>query len=231
MVEPIYHKYHKDNLSRDTLLQNENFLADTRQFLIERENYQAEELDDDNYVYDQFMEHFRFQNVNEVTAIKDLLHAQSSDQEGRDRMARLMSTYDKMDSELGMKALGDYAAGIFSAPSTYAGLFSFGSAKAGSLAAQQGIKWSIKEALKQGALTTGVRSAAIDATVAGGTVLAQEETRVETGQKDSIDMKNVGLASVMGGGASFILGTGTGTLGYKQCFDSENILKFNIIML
>ena len=227
MVEPIYHKYHKDNLSRDTLLQNENFLADTRQFLIERENYQAEELDDDNYVYDQFMEHFRFQNVNEVTAIKDLLHAQSSDQEGRDRMARLMSTYDKMDSELGMKALGDYAAGIFSAPSTYAGLFSFGSAKAGSLAAQQGIKWSIKEALKQGALTTGVRSAAIDATVAGGTVLAQEETRVETGQKDSIDMKNVGLASVMGGGASFLLGTGTGTLGYKQGFDSENILKVN----
>ena len=227
MTQPIYHLYHKDNLSKDTLLQNENFLEDTRQFLIARENYQAEELADDNYVYDQFMEHFRFQNVNEITAIKDLLHAQNADQEGKDRMARLMSTYDKMDSEFGMKALGDYAAGIFSAPSTYAGLFSFGSAKAGSLAAQQGIKWSIREALKQGALTTGVRSAAIDATVAGGTVLAQEETRVETGQKDSIDMKNVGLASVMGGGASFLLGTGTGTLGYKQGFDSENILKVN----
>ena len=39
MTQPIYHLYHKDNLSKDTLLQNENFLEDTRQFLIARENY------------------------------------------------------------------------------------------------------------------------------------------------------------------------------------------------
>jgi len=231
MAEPIYHMYHSDNLNRDTLIADNDFLTDTRQFLIERENYTPEELDDDGYVYDQFMEHFRFQNVNEWTAIKDLMHVQEADQAGKDRLGRLMSTYDKMDSEFGMKALGDYAAGIFSAPSTYAGIFSMGSAKAGTLAVQQGIKYSIREAIKQGALTTGVRSAAIDATVAGGTVLAQEQTRVDTDQKDSIDMKNVGLATVMGGGASFLLGTGTGTLGYRQGFESERILQVNQLNL
>ena len=45
----------------------------------------------------------------------------------------------------GLKALQDYAGGVFTAPSTYIGLGSFGAGKAGALAAQQGIKYGIKE--------------------------------------------------------------------------------------
>ena len=37
------------------------------------------------------------------------------------------------------------------APSTYAGLFSFGAGKAGAVAANQGVKLGIRELLKKGA--------------------------------------------------------------------------------
>ena len=80
-------------------------------------------------VYENYMEHFRFQNVNEVTAVNDLLYAQNADEESKERFARLMDTYDKMDSDLGFAAAGDYVAGVLSAPSTYAGIFTGGGAK------------------------------------------------------------------------------------------------------
>ena len=90
-------------------------------------------------VYENYMEHFRFQNVNEVTAVNDLLYAQNADEESEKNAARLMDTYDKMDSDLGFAAAGDYVAGVLSAPSTYAGIFTGGGAKDGALAAQQGV--------------------------------------------------------------------------------------------
>ena len=62
-------------------------------------------------------------------------------------MGRLMSAFDKMDSDLGLAAAGDYLGGVFTAPSTYAGLFSFGAGKAGAVAANQGIKFGIRQAL------------------------------------------------------------------------------------
>lgn len=60
-----------------------------------------------------------------------------------------MDTFDKMDSDLGWGAVGDYMEGVFTAPSTYAGMLSFGAGKAGALAAQQGVKLGIREILKE----------------------------------------------------------------------------------
>ena len=202
---------HYEELNKDVLLQEEDFIDDASDFLIDRGGYEPDELSTNEQVYDAFMQHFRFQNVNEVTALKDLNYAQDTDDEGRERMGRLMDTFDKMDSELGMTALGDYAAGVFTAPSTYAGMFSFGAGKAGALAAQQGIKLGIKEAIKRGGMRSALASAAIDAPVAAGTVAAQEATRVETGIKDEIDMSNVALAAGLSTVASGGIGLATGT--------------------
>ena len=232
MTQPLYHMYHKDNLTKDKLLADPDFVSDATKFLIGRENYTADELQDQELVYDQFMEHFRFQNVNEVTALKDLMYAQDLDQDGKDRMGRLMQTYDRMGMDLGAKAYIDYAQGILSAPSTYASLFSFGTAKAGSFATQQGIKFSLRKLLTQGRYGKDVLKKAafpiVAATAAGGgTVLAQENTRVETNIKDEVDMKNVGLAT----GVSFLtsgLLTGVGaTLGVKKDIQTERILRIN----
>ena len=232
MTQPLYHMYHEDNLTKDKLLADPDFVSDATKFLIGRENYTADELQDKELVYDQFMEHFRFQNVNEVTAIKDLMYAQDLDQDGKDRMGRLMQTYDRMGSDLGAKAYVDYLQGIMSAPSTYASLFSFGTAKAGSFATQQGIKFSLRKLLTQGrygkdVLKKATLPVAIDTAAGGGTVLAQENTRVETNIKDEVDMKNVGLAT----GVSFLtsgLLTGAGSIsGVKKDIQTERILRIN----
>ena len=71
------------------------------------------------------------------------------------RMGRLMDTFDKQESELNYDTIQDYLGGVFRAPSTYAGMFSFGAGKSAALAAQQGIKFGIKEIIKNGARVEG----------------------------------------------------------------------------
>jgi hypothetical protein len=130
--------------------------SDARAFLADREDYYSDNPED---IYDRYLEHFRYQNVNEVTAVRDMYQAQDykskGDDEGLARMGRLMDTFDKQDSEYTTETVTDYLGGVFTAPSTYAGMFSFGAAKSGTLAAQQGIKFGIKEIIKNGAKVAG----------------------------------------------------------------------------
>jgi len=140
-------------LNKDFLINNDKFLEDAQIFLADRED---KDLGSPEEIYDAFMEHFRYQNVNEVTAMRDLYYVNNqTDDEGRLRVGRLMDTYDRMDSDFGLDAAQDYLGGVFTAPSTYAGMFSFGAAKAGTLAAQQGVKLGIREIVKQAAKKAG----------------------------------------------------------------------------
>ena len=208
---------HYQELNKDILLQEEDFISDASAFLLDRGGYQPEELSTDEKVYDAFMEHFRFQNVNEVTAVNDMLYAQNTDEQGKERMARLMDTYDRMDSDLGLKAAGDYVTGVLTAPSTYAGIFTGGGAKVGALAAQQGVKLGIREILKRGvagealrkAATQGaVRAGAVEGAVGAGQVVAQEQARVETGMQEGIRGGAVALGAVAGAVPGAVFGAG-----------------------
>jgi len=221
-----YSQADPDQLKKENLLENDKFLEDARLFLIERDGFSAKEVQDKEEVYEAFMEHFRYQNVNELTAAKDLLYAQSeADDEGRARMGRLMNTFDRMDSDLGWDAAGDYLGGVFTAPSTYAGIFSFGAGKAGALAANQGIKFGIRQALKSGGLKAGLGSVAVDATAAAGTIAAQEQTRVETIEgKEDIDWGNVGIGAALSTVASGSVGAYTGARKDLLAFKGENIV-------
>ena len=220
MSNALYHTYKPEFLNRDTLIENEDFINDASTFLIEREGKDAEELDTKEKVYDAYMEHFRFQNVNEVTALRDMSYAQEADNEQRARFGRLMDTYDRMDSDLGLKAAGDYLEGVFTAPSTYAGIFSFGAGKAGALAANQGIKLGIRQAIKGAGI-----AASVDAAAAAGTVAAQEETRVETGIKEEIDLTQVGAAAALGFVASGAIGAGSNLLKYNSSKAAQEIVN------
>ena len=135
-----YTQFSQEDLTRENLINNTNFINDASQFLADREDYFSLDRED---IYDRYLEHFRYQNVNEVTAVRDMYQAQDyinkGDEEGLTRMGNLMSTFDKQDSEFTSETITDYLGGVFTAPSTYAGMFSFGAAKGGSLAAQQGI--------------------------------------------------------------------------------------------
>lgn len=207
----------QDKIDRETLLKDEQFLQDATDFLIDREGYEADDLMSAEDVYNNYMEHFRFQNVNEVTAINDMLYAQNADDEQKEKMARLMETYDKMDSDLGLRAGGDYIAGVLSAPSTYAGIFTGGGAKVGAVAAQQGVKLGIREILKRGAAgealrnaaTKGaVRAGAVEGAIGAGQVAAQEQARVELGMQDEIRGGAVALGAAAGAIPGAVFGAG-----------------------
>ena len=143
----------EQKLDKEFLLNNHQFLEDAQMFLAERED---KEVNAPEEIYYAFMEHFRYQNVNEATALRDLYYVNNqTDDAGVARFGRLMDTYDKMDSDFGLTAAQDYLGGVLTAPSTYASMFSFGAAKAGAVAAQQSIKLGIKEVIKQKALKTG----------------------------------------------------------------------------
>lgn len=220
MSDPLYHTYKQEFLNKDSLIKDEDFIDDASSFLIEREGKKAVDLDSNEKVYDAYMEHFRFQNVNEVTALRDMSYAQEADNEQRARLGRLMDTYDRMDSDLGLKAAGDYLEGVFTAPSTYAGIFSLGAGKAGAVAANQGIKLGIRHAVKSAGI-----AATVDSAVAAGTVAAQEETRVETGIKEEIDMTQVGAAAALGFVASGVIGGGVNLMKYNSSKAAQEIVN------
>ena len=219
-------------LNKEFLIGNKNFLNDARGFLIERSGYETSDFKSDDDVYDAFMQHFRRQNVNEFTATRDLIYAQTqTDDNGRARMGRLMDTFDHMYGQLGWKAAGDYLGCVFTAPSTYAGIFSFGAAKAGALAAQQGVKFGIRQAIKGGA-RGAIPALAIDAPVAAGTIAAQEQIRKATGIKEEgegIDLGKVGTGAAISALTSGIIGGGIGARQAYTGFQSEKIVMNSLL--
>jgi hypothetical protein len=177
-----YEYLDQQDLKKENLIQDDKFLEDAALFLEEREGYEFDYSNEQKVkedIYDAYMEHFRVQNVNEVTATRDLFYAQTANDDAKARMSRLMNTFDSMDGELGWKAAGDYLEGVFTAPSTYAGMFSFGAAKAGSLAAQQGVKLGIREVLKRGA-TESLKKQGLKATAGN---IAKETAKAGVGKR------------------------------------------------
>ena len=243
-----YNFLDKENQTSEYLTQNDDFLNDARGFLMKRGGYSAERLQDKQEVYEQFMEHFRYQNVNEVTAVRDLEYASNAKTEDKEEFARLIDLYDTMEGDgFSLSQAKDYAGGILSAPSTYLGLITGGVGKLASTGGVQVSKLALKKLLASGLSKEAAKatlksqakkqtikeigkSAAIGATVEGtvgfGQALAQEETRVETGQSDEYDMGRVALttgASALGGGI------GGGIIGKTQAKEATKAAKLKRI--
>ena len=196
-----YNTFDSSQLNRENLINDDDFMADASMFLAEREDYTSDNVED---IYDRYLEHFRYQNVNEVSAARDMYHAQDlqkqGDQEGLDRMNRLMSTFEKQDSEYNLETVTDYLGGIATAPSTYVGALSFGAGKAGAVAAQQGIKFGIRQILKEGSKKAGTKLTN-EASVEGAKILSKTKARQRW--KDSF----------VGGGYKTAIGAGVADTG------------------
>jgi len=226
-----YNFLDKDSKNKNTLLANEDFLSDARDFLKKRGGYSEERLRDNNEVYEQFLEHFRYQNVNEISAVRDLEYAQNSNQEDKKKFANLIELYDTMDTDFNLETVKDYAGGILTAPSTYLGLLTGGAGKLASSATNQISKIALKQLLQKGLskemakktlkaqvnkeikkeiLKRTAVTAGIEGTIGTGQGVVQEETRVETGQQEEIDVGQValtgGLSTLGGGVAGAIVG-------------------------
>ena len=217
-----YNYLDKDDQNKDMLVNDDAFVNDARQFLTKREGYSKEDLASNDDVYDAYMEHFRYQDVNEVTAIRDLQYAQNANQDEKDRFARLTMLYDTKANEGFFDAAGDYFQGVASAPSTYLGVISGGAGKIATIAGLKAAKLALNKILMGGVKKSIVRGATVEGAIGTGQGLAQEMTKVETGYKDEISGVNVALT----GGISAITGGAiSGTAGLLQSKQAVGALE------
>lgn len=185
-----------EELDQETLASNENFIKDASIFLSERQG--VTEAMTPKEVYEAFMEHMRYQDVNEVTAVRDLEYAQNANADGKERFGRLIDAYDKVNEDVSGRMLWDYGAGILTAPSTYLGILSGGTGKAAAIAGTQAAKFGLRRILS-GAL----KAAAVEGAIGAGQGAVQENVRVETGLQDEWTGERTafqGLASAATGG-------------------------------
>ncbi len=185
-----------EELDQETLASDMDFIEDASIFLSEREG--INEAMTPKEVYEAFMEHMRYQDVNEVTAIRDLEYAQNANTEGKERFGRLIDAYDKVNEDVSGRMLWDYGAGILTAPSTYLGILSGGTGKAAAMAGTQTAKFGLRRILS-GAL----KAAAVEGAIGTGQGAVQENVRVETGIQDEWTGERTafqGLASAATGG-------------------------------
>tara|TARA_R110000822_G_C15330719_1_gene494542 strand:- start:51 stop:3353 length:3303 start_codon:yes stop_codon:yes gene_type:complete len=205
-----YNYLDKDDQNRAMLKNDDDFVTDAKTFLTKREGYSEEDLNDNDKIYDAYMEHFRYQDVNEVTAIRDLQYAQNANQEEKERFARLTMLYKTKANEGVFDAAGDYVQGIASAPSTYIGIATGGAAKLATVAGLKAAQLALNKILIGGVKKSIIRGATAEGAIGTVQGLAQEKTEVETGYKDEVSLTNValtgGISAVTGGALSGLVG-------------------------
>lgn len=206
----------KDSITRNELVLDPDFIADATYFLRDRNNDTS--LMSNEEVVDKFMEHMRYQNVNEITALRDLEYAQNTDRQGKQTFARLIDAYDRIDDleeaqDYGRMML-DYAQGIATAPSTYLGIITGGTGKAAAVAGTQAAKIGVRKVLSSAIrrAPSALKAAAVEGAIGTGQALAQEQTRVETGLQDEIRGGQVALT----GGLSALTGGTIGAITGRQ---------------
>jgi len=189
------------DLDEETLASDEEFLSDAYMFLQEREGVEGILAPEE--VYDRFMEHMRFHDTNEVTTLRDLEYAQNASIEGKQNFARLIDAYDKVDTNMSWKMVGDYAESIARAPSTYIGLVSGGTGKAASVAATQVAKLGVRQLLSKAASSAVGRAAIAEGSIGLAQGALGEATRVTTGAQDEftgVRTAVTGVGNALGAG-------------------------------
>ena len=219
-----YNYYDEEDKVKESIIENDDFIKDARSFLQKREGYTDEDLAARDDVYDAYMEHFRYQNVNEVTAIRDLEYAQNANQQDKEQFARLIDLFETQKSEGFFNAAGDYIQGIASAPSTYAGIATGGAGKLAALGGVNLAKMGIKKLLGEGIKKSAIRAGLTEGAIGTGQGLAQEMTKEETGYQDDISYGNVALTGGISGITGGVIGGGAGILQTRQALKAAEKL-------
>ena len=199
-----------EDLDKETLASDDDFIADAVTFLEKRGGLSGKMSRKD--VYENFMEHMRFHDVNEITTLRDLEYAQNTDADGKAGFARLIDAYDKVDDSDTGRMLLDYAEGLATAPSTYIGLISAGTGKAAAVAGTQAAKLGVRKILGDVG-RSAVRAAVPEAAIGLGQGAVQEATRVTTGLQDEFTGGRTLTTGVAGGLGGAVFGGGAAAIG------------------
>ena len=207
----------KDNLVKDV-----DFINDATEFLEKRENYSIRDLNTPQKVYDAYMEHFRYQNVNEITAVRDLEYAQNASAEEKEQFARLIDLFETQQDEGFFDAAGDYVQGVLTAPSTYLGMLTGGAGKLATSGGVQLAKLGMRKLLTKSLATSALKGGAVEGVIGTGQGLAQEMVKEETGYQDEIDY---GKVATTGGISAITGGVLSGGAGVSQTIGALNAAK------
>jgi hypothetical protein len=190
------------------------FLTDAITFLnSSRKGYTEEDITkmsaDD--VVDEMLTHFRYQTVNEVTMSKDYyyINDDATPLKEREAFGRLMFAFDNAKGEgmfdRGADKILDYAAGIGTAPSTYAsvltGAFSGGSGGAAVQGSKAAALTAVREAGKA-AVKNSLFAGAVDGSIAAASEYGNQRIRKELapdiGEEYDISGTQVALSGALG---------------------------------
>jgi hypothetical protein len=202
-----YNYLSSEDINRETLLLNEDFLDDAASYLYKRTEGEVDATDPDE-IYEEFVKRMRYHDVNEVDTVSDLMYAQDADEDSKAEMARLFDVYDRTEmslEDIGDKAL-DYGAGILTAPSTILGVLTGGSGKLASVTAQTATK-----ALVRKSLAGALKGALVEGAIGAGQSVAQQATRMEVDPDREFSMSELALTTgasalpgaVFGGASAF----------------------------
>ena len=84
--------YHaRENISREDLMKDRAFLSDAAVYMAERT---GELFNDDQELFEAFVEQRRKSSVNEIDAYGDFKYVSGSDEESKSRAGKLFLTFD-----------------------------------------------------------------------------------------------------------------------------------------
>ena len=219
-----------EQLDKEKLIRDEQFLDDASEFLRKRTgNFYVEPEE----IFDNYLEHMRFHSTNDITPVRDLMFAQKADDNMKNRMARLFSSYDKLEADANddiLQLAGDYVASVALSPSTWLGLITAGAGKVASLGAQQAARTGVRGLIYQGVakapITSGaLTGAAVEGTAAGATEKARQMARTEVGAQEEDDDLAVALNTVIGGALGGVGGALTGKIKKNQVAEAQTLLE------
>lgn len=161
---------------------------------------------------EDFAEHMRYQENNEVSALRDLYFAsgkEDASQGQRDAFGRLMAAWDNSSgTDMSFDKAFDYFESIASAPSTWATVASAG---AGKIAARAGVKGAAiatrravaatiaRESVGQSVARGAARGAIAEGAQAAALESINQGTRVRSIEDYDFDVGDVAIAGVAGG--------------------------------
>lgn len=234
----------------DTIKDDPNFQADlVRFFNSGRYNMSPSEIEEAGVdgLYEKYLDHMRFQEVNEATALQDLFFVKDGKNNSRDSIesfGRLVTAWDNSGSAgdgFAPKAW-DYFKATVTSPSFVAGAAAAGVggpvAKVGSFAANKATQITLRQALtkftakeiaknglKRAAVVGAARGAATEGALALGHETMLEEVRdesIEGYETDKTDFwLSVGLQATVGGA----VGAGSRAYYMKEQNKALDLLK------
>ena len=233
MVKPYYER---ESLTEDDLLNDQEFLNDAYAYLQART---GKNVTDKQERIDELMELMRVSQVNEISSIQNLTHVKSEDDRGKALMGKMFLAYDKFEGSNNPLTAGfwdkvlDYGEGLVTSPATIgASLLAVptlggslavrGGAQAGiqatNLAVRQLVKSGVGKFVRQQAIRSGKRAAAVEAPLGALTMGTEAATRRETGRKEFEDidvLEETLLGGAIGAGAGGLLGAAGGAIAAK----------------